>query len=121
MEFFEDEEVELFAVYFSEKEQQCKYRPVVATVITFNNQLYLEFQKSFTEAITGIYLSELNKVVSDGKINVVFCNAYYKDVLKSQYELSYKVVSEINELKSKIAELGELEAKILMKSATEDK
>ena len=121
MEFYEDEEVALFAVYYSEKEQQCKYKPIEATVITFNNQLYLEFRHGFTEAITGIYVSELNKVVSDGKVDVVFCNQAFKEVLKSQYELSYKVVSEINELKNKIAELGELEAKILMKSATEDK
>ena len=66
-------------------------------------------------------VSELNKVVSDGKVDVVFCNQVFKEVLKSQYELSYKVVNEINKLKNKIAELGELEAKILMKSAIEEK
>lgn len=121
MEFYEGEEVALFAVYYSEKEQQCKYKSIEAIVITFNNQLYLEFRHGFTEAITGIYVSELNKVVSDGKVDVVFCNQAFKEVLKSQYELSYKVVNEINELKNKIAELGELEAKILMKSATEDR
>lgn len=85
----------------------------------------MEFRQSFTETITGIYVSELNKVVSDEKVDVVFCNQVFKEVLKSQYELSYKVVNEINELKNKIAEqiaeLGELEARILMKSAIEEK